>query len=114
MDQTTKLIDYRQRVLQVLNMHANMLGEPAWIQSRVESNSSDNTYQLIDRDPRENSGTDYVVVELKLFGGKVWVLNDGIEYGIAEDLLEAGIPSEDIVEDFEELPSFKYAEALAA
>jgi hypothetical protein len=27
----------------------------------------------------------------------MWIERDGIEYGIAEDLIEAGIPKEDIV-----------------
>ncbi|NOT64222.1 MAG: hypothetical protein HOP19_28740 [Acidobacteria bacterium] len=114
MDQTNRLNEFRRLILEVLNMHAQMKGEPAWIQSRVESDLSGDTHRLIDHDPRKNGGTDYVVVELRLFEGKVWVLNDGIEYGIAEDLLEAGIPAEDIVEEFEELPSFAYAEAQAA
>ncbi len=114
MDQTTKLNQLRRLVLQVLEMHARMPIEPAHLSSRVSQDLLNETYRLIDRDPRENGGMDHIVVELRLLGGKVLVLNDGIEYGIAEDLLEAGIPAEDIVEDFEELPSFKYAEALAA
>jgi hypothetical protein len=114
MDQTNRLNEHRRLILQVLNMHAQMKGEPTWIQSRVESDLPGNTHRLIDHNPRKDGGTDYVVVELKLADGKVLVVRDGIEYGIAEDLLEVGIPAEDIVEDFEELPSFKYAEALAA
>ncbi|MGI8668624.1 MAG: element excision factor XisI family protein [Aridibacter sp.] len=28
---------------------------------------------------------------------KVWIEQDGIEYGIANDLMQAGIPAEDIL-----------------
>ncbi len=39
----------------------------------------------------------YVVVHLSLRDGKVWIERDGIEYGIAHDLLDAGMPAEDIM-----------------
>ena len=114
MDQTTKLSQLRQRVLQVLEMQVNLKIEPPCIISRISKDVSNEIYRLIDHDPRENGGTDHVIVELKLMDDKVFVLKDGISYGIAEDLVDAGIVPEDIVEDFDELPSFTYAEALAA
>lgn len=114
MEQTTRLNDYRQRILQVLNMHAQMKGEPAWIQSRVERDELNNCYRLIDRDPHKNGGTDYIVVELKLADNKVWIVQDGIEYGIAEDLLVAGIAPDDIREEMSETDSYTLPETRAA
>ena len=114
MDQTTKLTQLRQRILQVLAMHADMPCEPAHITSRVSQDAQNETYRLIDHDPRKNGGTDYVVVELKLSEGKVWIQRDGIEYGIAEDLLEAGIPAEDIVEETCEGLPYALTDARAA
>ena len=37
------------------------------------------------------------VIHLDIRGGKVWVQYDGTEGGIAEDLVEAGIPQDQIV-----------------
>lgn len=37
------------------------------------------------------------VVHIRLFNDKVWIEEDGLEQGITDDLLAAGIPNEDIV-----------------
>jgi len=42
-----------------------------------------------------------VLFHFRLIDGKVWVEQDGIEHGIANDLLEAGIAPEDIVLAFQ-------------
>jgi hypothetical protein len=80
----------------------------------VESDLPNDTHRLIDHNPRENGGTDDVIVELKLVDGKVWIVRDGISYGITEDLLDVGIPPEDIMMDFEKDESFALMEAGAA
>ncbi|KAF0249515.1 MAG: xisI [bacterium] len=38
-----------------------------------------------------------IVIHLQLKDGKVWVEWDGIETGITQEMLDAGIPKEDIV-----------------
>lgn len=38
-----------------------------------------------------------VVFHLRIRNGKIWVEWDGIEDGISQELLDAGIPKEDIV-----------------
>ena len=37
------------------------------------------------------------IIDISLRGGKVWVLEDNTEEGIAEDLLEAGLTRDEIV-----------------
>ena len=39
-------------------------------------------------------------IHLDLIGDKIWIQYDGTEEGIAADLLEAGVPKEDIVLGF--------------
>ncbi len=34
---------------------------------------------------------------VRLHNGKFWIEEDGLEQGVATDLLEAGVPKEDIV-----------------
>ncbi|QDV34584.1 XisI protein [Tautonia plasticadhaerens] len=41
-----------------------------------------------------------IVTQVDLIGGKIWIQRDGIEYGIAQDLLDAGIPKDRIVLGF--------------
>ena len=40
------------------------------------------------------------IVHLEIVGDKVWIHEDGLEDGIADDLLRAGIPKEKIVLGF--------------
>ena len=49
-----------------------------------------------DRDRRIH----HVLVHLQIIDGKIWIQYDGIEYGIAQDLLDAGIPKDRIVLGF--------------
>ncbi len=37
------------------------------------------------------------IVYVRLHDGKFWIEEDGLEQGVATDLLEAGVPKEDIV-----------------
>ena len=37
------------------------------------------------------------LVHVDIIEGKIWIQRDGTEYGIARELLDAGVPREDIV-----------------
>jgi len=37
------------------------------------------------------------LVHIDIVEGKIWIQRDGTEYGIARELIEAGVPKEDIV-----------------
>lgn len=43
----------------------------------------------------------HTLFHFRLKDGKVWIEDDGIEHGIANDLLEAGIAPEDIILAFQ-------------
>jgi hypothetical protein len=49
-----------------------------------------------DRERRVHS----VVIHLDLIGGKIWIQHDSTDWPVADALLEAGIPKEDIVLGF--------------
>lgn len=97
MDETTKLEQYRELVTHVLQRHAAMEAEPHNYESTVLFDTKNNDYRLVDTEILPDKRLDYVVVQLVLREGKVWIQRDGIEYGISQDLLEAGIPPSDIV-----------------
>lgn len=57
---------------------------------------------LLMRVGRDNTGSaHHTLFHFRLKDGKVWIEDDGIEHGIANDLLEAGIAPEDIVLAFQ-------------
>lgn len=55
-----------------------------------------------------------ILFHFRLKEGKVWIEWDGIEYGIAHDLLDAGIPKEDIVMAFYGREPIPLTDAVAA
>ena len=55
----------------------------------------------------------HILFHLRLKNGQVLVEADGIEYGIAHDLIDAGIAPEDIVFNMYRTPRY-YVESLAA
>lgn len=97
MGQTAKLNHYRILITQVLQAHAAMTAEPSNYDTTVVCDIQTGTYRLIDTEITAGRRQDYIVAQLVLREGKVWVERDGIEYGIGQDLLEAGIPADDIV-----------------
>jgi XisI protein len=42
------------------------------------------------------------LVDIEIIQDKVWIQRDGTDYGIARDLMDAGIPKEEIVLGFKE------------
>ena len=97
MDQVEKLNRYRQILQAVVEEHAAMPGEPEDVEAIPICDPAHDNYLLMDVGRNGKGRTGYVVFHLRLMDGKVRIERDGIEYGIAQDLLDAGIPKEDIV-----------------
>jgi hypothetical protein len=97
MDQAEKLNRYREILQQVVERHAAMATEPAEPESVPICDPVHGNYLLMDVGWEPEGRAYYVVFHLRLKDGKVRIERDGIEYGIARDLIEAGIPEEDIV-----------------
>lgn len=97
MDQVEKLNRYRQIIEQVLETHAKMPAVPETVEGMVVCDPVRDQYLLMDIGWAPYGRAHDVVVHLRLKDGKVWIEWDGIEYGIARDLIEAGITKEDIL-----------------
>jgi hypothetical protein len=114
MDQVEKLNRYRQIIEQVLETHAKMPAVPETVEGMVVCDLVRDQYLLMDVGWAPYGRAHDVVVHLRLKDGKVWIEWDGIEYGIAQDLIEAGIPQEDIVMAFDRSELEPLAELVAA
>ncbi len=114
MDQVAKLNHYRQLLQQIVERHAAMPAEPEDLESFPICDTTHDHYLLMDVGGGGRGRTGYVVFHLRLCDGKVRVERDGIEYGIAQDLIEAGIPPEDIVMSYYHQTSQPLAELMAA
>lgn len=114
MDQSTKPTRYRQLLRQVVEMHAVMKPSDRKIDSLAICDPTNDNYLLMDVGYNHVGRADDVIVHLRLReDGKVLIEYDGIEYGIAHDLLEAGIAKEDILLNMYATPR-PLTEAIAA
>lgn len=59
-------------------------------------------YQLLYVGWRGNKRDFGCVLHLDIKGGKIWIQHDGTEVGVANQLLEMGVPKQDIVLAFNE------------
>ncbi|MGH9800328.1 MAG: element excision factor XisI family protein [Blastocatellia bacterium] len=114
MDQVTKLNNYRKILPQVLEYHAALPAEPTNAESIPICDPVHDNYLLMDIFPDPKGSAAHIVVHLRLKNGKVRVERDGIEDGIAQDLIKAGVAEKDIEYTFYgEDPEFFYESAAA-
>ncbi|MBI3651117.1 MAG: XisI protein [Acidobacteria bacterium] len=97
-----KLETYRKILIEVINRHANYASEQSDIESLAICDPSSDNYLLVDVGWEEGNRAHWVVLHLRIRDEKIRIEQDGIEYGIMEDLLDAGVPTEDIIPAFME------------
>ena len=64
--------------------------------------SEQDHYQLLYVGWRGNERSFGCILHLDIKGGKIWIQHDGTEVGIANQLVELGVPKQDIVLAFHE------------
>src|SRR5215813_3188746 len=91
-----KLENYRQMVKQVVGMHANYPSDQDYIDTLAVCDEQTDNYLLLDIEASETGYKYWVIFHLRISDEKVGIEKDGIECGIARDLVDVGIPKEDI------------------
>ena len=92
-----KLNCYREILQRIVKQHAQYGPHDYKLITLPICDTQTDNYLLVDVGWGPTGRAHWVIVHLRLSDGKVWIERDGIEYGIAQDLLAAGIPKEDIV-----------------
>ncbi len=91
---------WRQVIETVLREYASVPYAYGDIRTKVVLDRFNDHYLLVNvgwRDDRRIHGS---IVHIDIIDGKIWVQRDGTEHGIANDLVEAGIPKDEIVLGF--------------
>lgn len=101
----TTLDQYRQYIRQLLTDRAQRITqyqqEPEYeIQTLFDSEHDH--YQLLHVGWRNNKRTFNCILHLDIKQGKIWIQHDGTEIGIANQLVELGVPKPDIILAFHE------------
>lgn len=108
------IISYRKIIKELINRHAKI--KPAIGEIDVEAifDESKDHYELSHTGWLRSRRVHGTVLHIDIRDGKVWIQHDGIEGGIAEELVEAGIPRDQIVLGFQPPSLRQYTEYAVA
>jgi hypothetical protein len=94
------LATYRQIIERVLTEYAKIPYSYADIQAQTVFDREHDHYLLTNLGWDKNRRVHGCLVHLDIINGKIWIQRDGTEDGIAQDLLDAGVPKDQIVLGF--------------
>ncbi|MEW5986570.1 MAG: XisI protein [Chloroflexota bacterium] len=96
-----QLDTYRQIVKNVISHYAQF--KPSYGEVQIEAifDEANDHFELMYTGWDGYQRVHGCVLHVDIRGGKVWIQHDGIEGGIADELVEAGIPPTDIVLGFQ-------------
>jgi hypothetical protein len=92
-----KLEQYRQVVQEILIEHSQIKPAYGEIQMKLLLDRSRDRYQLLRTGWLEERRVYGTLIHIDLESNKIWIQYDGTEVGVANELVERGIPAEDIV-----------------
>jgi len=109
MDKVTK---YRRIIRRLANEYARYIPANGQIEPIPVCDRETDNYALLHAGWEQGQRVHWVIFHLRLRDGQVWIEQDGIEHGIDQELLDAGVPPEDIVYAFEQpLPAKRKAQS---
>ena len=91
------LTQYRQIIKDTLNGYAAIPFSYGEIDQQVFIDREENNFFLFNVGWHNKKRVHGCVVHLEIIDDKIWIQQDGIEDGIANDFLAAGIPKDKIV-----------------
>lgn len=105
---------FRQIIRDVLSAYVEVRYANGEIQNEVIFDSERDRYMVVSVGWDQAKRIHGALIHIDIIGGKVWIQRDGTEYGIARELVTAGIPREQIVLGFHQAevrPLTEYAAA---
>lgn len=109
-----KLNQYRTAVKNLVNHYAALPPSHGEIESEAVFDETRDHYELMQVGWTGKRRIHGSVLHIDIRNGKVYIQHDGIQGGVAEELVEAGIPRDDIVLAFHPPSVRKYTEYAVA
>jgi XisI protein len=103
-----KLDHYRNIIRNTLAAYLNISYANANIRNRAAFDSKNDQYLIISEGWDNKQHLHSCLIHVEIIDSKVWIQSDNTENGIANELVQAGIPKEDIVLGFHEPNVRKY------
>jgi hypothetical protein len=116
MDTLSKATRYQQLIRQILEQHAPYHNPrvPEEFDAQVLLDDAQGHYYLMHVGWDGLSRIHACLIHIDLKGEKIWVQRDGTEYGVANELVDLGVPREDIVLGFQAPYKRPYTDFAAA
>lgn len=97
-----KLELYRKYIQDLLTEYANRGSRDDEVQIQTIFDTQRDHYQVVYAGWRNRKRHYGCVLHLDIYGGKIWIQHDGTEIGIANKLVDLGVPKNEIVLAFHE------------
>ncbi|ERT08725.1 xisI family protein [Lyngbya aestuarii BL J] len=95
-----KLEQYRQAIQTIIKRHAEYTPSHGEIETLPLCDTINDNYLLMDFGWDRTGRVHAVVFHVRIHHQKIWVEWDGTEEGVTQELLDLGVPKEDIVLGF--------------
>ncbi len=109
------LNNYRQVIKRILSQYEQYQWLNSLVKKETVFDEINDRYLLIafgrEADKRRYHG---IIAHIEIIDEKIWIQYDGIEYGLANELVDAGIPKDKIVLGFKSPEMRQYTEFAAA
>lgn len=87
----------RNKVIDTLKYYANLKYSYGYVNRLLIVDKESDNYLILLEGWDNKERVHGCLVHLQIINGKIWIQRDGIEHGIATDLLELDIPKDKIV-----------------
>src|SRR2546430_17241350 len=99
---------YRQIIQQILTEHAQIPYAHGELQSVTVFDRESDHYLLVVQGWEKRRRIHDCVIHVDIIDDKIWIQHDGTEYGVAQELLDAGLSKDRIVLGFKSPELRKY------
>ncbi|HBB31111.1 MAG TPA: XisI protein [Cyanobacteria bacterium UBA8803] len=100
---------YREYIQKLMTERANLVWDKR-IQAQTIFDTERDHYQLVYVGWRDSDRFYGVILHADIIDGKIWIQQDGTEQGLANQLVELGVPKHDIVLAFDPPDLRKYTD----
>jgi XisI protein len=88
---------YRELIQSIIEKHSSCDGEDPEVETQIAFDRDRDRYLMFHVGWRGEGRVYGCVIHIEISSGKIWIQRDGTEVGIANELIESGVPKSDIV-----------------
>ena len=93
-------LNYVDIIKKILKNYADLYAQAGLPPMRTLFDDSQQSYMLLDIGWYGKKYIHNAIIHMEIIDDKIWIQNDDTETGVANDLIKAGVPQEDIVLGF--------------